>query len=188
MGIRQMARSGAVRCCVLGVALALLSTIAGTQSASGGQEGGGNQPDVLVSKSDASFIGGDVYNTTAVGQTLSRTKPRGSTATFYVRLQNDGPEDTFVRFRGCAGNGSFQVRYFAVDDNFQNPTDLTAFVIQGWTGPVDAESEGSPFLVRIKVKRSAPAGAVLNCKFKVDTSNDGITFFRDAVKMVVRRA
>lgn len=181
-------RRGAVRACVVGAALALLLTTTGTQPASGGQEGGGNQPDVLVSKSDASFIGGDVYNTTAAGQTLTRTKPRGSTASFYVRLQNDGPEDVFVGFKGCAGNGSFQVRYFAVDENFQNPTDLTYFVTQGWTGPVDAESESSPFLVRIKVKASAPAGAVLNCKFKVDTSPDGVTYFRDAVKMVVRRA
>lgn len=182
------ARRASTRRLVVGLAMVALLTAMGGPSAAGEPEGAGNQPDALVSKADASFSGDGVYNTSAVGQTLTRTKPRGSTASFYLRIQNDGPEDTWVNFRGCAGNNSFRVRYFGVDDNLQNPSDLTDLVVQGWTGPVAGGDEGSPFLVRITVNRTAPAGATLNCKFKVHTTSDGITYLRDAVKMVVHRA
>lgn len=181
-------RRASARRLVVGLAVASLLAAMASPSAAAEPEGAGNQPDVLVSRSDASFIGDGVYNTTAAGQTLTRTKPRGTTASFYVRLQNDGPVETFVSFRGCAGNSSFGVRYFVLDDNLQNPVEMTDLVVQGWTGPVPGDDEGSPFLVRIKVNQAAPAGATLNCKFKVHTSNDGITYLRDAVKMTVRRA
>lgn len=90
------ARCGSARRFVVALAAVAILAAMGSPSSADEPEGAADQPDVLVSKSDASFIGDGVYNTTAAGQTLTRTKPRGSSSSFYLRVQNDrpNPEET----------------------------------------------------------------------------------------------
>lgn len=139
------------------------------------------QPDMHVSKNGRTYVGDNLYNKTGAGQTLSRNAARGTTVRFYVRMQNDGDQATDVRFQGCAGNRSFAVRYFGVTPVL---VDYTSQVVAGATGLLPHGST-LPWMVEVKVKRAAAAGATLNCKFKVSATGTGLS---DAIVMTVRRS
>ena len=143
------------------------------------------QPDALVSKNARTYAGNGVYNTTGAGQTMSRNAARGTTVRFYVRTLNDGDEPIDVSFRGCAGNSSFKVTYFGVTPIL---IDYTPQVVAGFTGLVMPGPVGPDWVVEVKVKRTAPAGATLNCKFKLSATDESLTTRRDTVLMTVRRS
>lgn len=181
-------RRGLSRGVAAGAVVALLLTVGATPATA---EGEGvdpfplpEQPDVLVSKNNTTYAGDGVYNTTGAGQTMSRNAARGTTVRFYLRTQNDGDETIDVSFRGCAGNSSFQVTYFGVTPIL---IDYTPQVVAGFTGFVYPGPVGPDWVVEVKVKRTAPAGATLNCKFKLSTT-EGATTLRDTVLMTVRRS
>ena len=48
------------------------------------------QPDAEVRHSAGTYRGGDVYNTTGAGQSVTVGVARGRSTTFYVRVRNDG--------------------------------------------------------------------------------------------------
>jgi Regulator of chromosome condensation (RCC1) repeat len=53
------------------------------------------QPDALISKGSG-FVGNGIYNTTGAHQTLSVSRAPGKTATFKVKIQNDGGQTKTV--------------------------------------------------------------------------------------------
>lgn len=103
------------------------------------------QPDAKIRRSsDAGYVGNDVYNTTGTGQGRSSSNRRGTTATFFVQVQNDGPSPDQFTLRGSAAASGFTVRYLA------GATDVTALVVAGAfsTGPV---APGASFTLKVQV-------------------------------------
>lgn len=168
------------------VVVALLLMVAAPAPATAAVARGGplpEQPDGLVGKNGTVFAGDGIYNTTGAGQTMTRNAARGTTVHFFVEIQNDGDGTPMVHVRGCGSNSSFKVRYFSSPMH----TDNTASFVDGFDAPMFVPGVSPRWQVDVKVKSSAPAGAVLNCKLRLSIT-DGETTLRDTVAMVVRRS
>ena len=84
------------------------------------------QPDVKLRRSvDATYVGDDVYNTSGAGQGRTSSNRRGTTATFFAQVQNDGPNPDELTVKGSAGGSGFTVRYLV------GTTNVTAAVVAG---------------------------------------------------------
>lgn len=129
---------------------------------------GGNQPDVIVSSPDgADRVGANVYNTTGAGQGLFNEGPSGSTSVYRVTVQNDGPTRASIRFRGCAGNAKFRVRYFQVTPSPLVPDVNVTDAVSG-TGLVFSRDPGDTrtLSVVIKSKQGTADGENILCSLK----------------------
>ena len=126
------------------------------------------------------FAGDDVYNTTGAGQTRSTTVGAGGTATFYVRIQNDGNVTEPMTVKGTAGTTRFKITYFA------GTTDVTNQVTAGTypTGPLPPGANVKLKVV-IKAKAGTPVGASITASVKVTSTTD--TTKKDVVKATVTR-
>lgn len=73
------------------------------------------QPDNLLGKSASigAAVGGDVYNTTAAGQSLGLLSRKARAVNAYLFVQNDGSAADAFRVRGQAGNAFIPLSYFA---------------------------------------------------------------------------
>ena len=71
------------------------------------------QPDVIISREEERFVGDDFYTTTGDGQISIKTVRSGRSATFTIRVQNDGTAiDSFIlkgTTSGTASSGSVAV-------------------------------------------------------------------------------
>jgi glycerophosphoryl diester phosphodiesterase len=89
------------------------------------------RPDALLSRlATEGFVGDDVYNTKATGQSLRTTARRKATRTFYVRISNDGTEPATYAVTGSAPRPRSRVRYWSPQG-----VDVTAAVRSagGWS-------------------------------------------------------
>jgi glutamyl endopeptidase len=85
-----------------------------------------HRADAHVRRSDdQAFVGGDVVNTTGQGQTRSASVGRSRSATFYVRVQNDGSVADRFKVQGTGTSAGFTVRWLS------GRTDVTAAVRAG---------------------------------------------------------
>ena len=77
------------------------------------------QPDNLLSKSAAigAGVGGDVYNTTAAGQSLGLLSKQAKAVNATLFVQNDGTGSDAFRVRGQIGNAFIPLSYFAGSKN-----------------------------------------------------------------------
>lgn len=99
------------------------------------------KPDLMLKfPPDTLFLGDNIFNKNAVGQTLVDTVKPGETAIFQVRVQNDvesaqGMSDN-ITVKGTKEDSGWTVRYFT---NLTGGTDITVNVIgTGWsTGKLD---------------------------------------------------
>lgn len=179
------------RSAVLALSL-VMAIVAAGGTAGATPEGGVFQPDLQVSANGTTFVGNDTYNG-GRGQAVIRSAAPRATASFRVGLQIDppvSPEDiSDITLTGCgAGNSHFKVRYYL---SIAPRVDLTAdflgggFVVDTSISGADlilTEPSAMPFEVAIKVKPSAPAGAVFSCKIRAETLSGA-----DTVKVTVRR-
>ncbi len=114
------------------------------------------RPDALIRPSStSSWAGGDVYSPTGVGETVSTTTARGTTATFYIGAQNDGNVADAMTVAGPGGVKGFAVHYY------DGTTDVTTAVAQGTysTGPLPPGSYVS-ITMTVKIAKTVRSGTV----------------------------
>jgi hypothetical protein len=111
------------------------------------------QPDTLITTpGQPRFIGNDIYNTTAVGQTAVRTGRRGQTRTFYVRIHNDGTQTNTITLKGRRPRTGSTIRYT------QGDTDVTT-ALQSATGlplTIEPGTDYRQIRVQITIRPNAP--------------------------------
>ena len=146
-----------------------------------GCPGDRDQPDLAAKRgATGALVGDDVYTPNASGQTRLLRTPAGRTATFYVRIQNDGNRADRFRVTGQGAAPGFGVRYF------DGATDVTARVVAG-TYRTSMLNPGAARALRavVTVSRNAGAGASVTRLVTARSAND--TELVDAVKLTVRR-
>lgn len=112
------------------------------------------RPDGLIRRGGGPFVGDEVVNRTGVGQSRSAAVARGGTATFTVRVTNDGDRIDDLRVQGSRPASRFDVRFR------RNGADITAAVLNGTYRVQDvASGAGVPVVVAITARPGAPSGA-----------------------------
>ena len=112
-------------------------------------------PDARIkNRADGSILGDNVYNTDATGQSRTRPVSPGSTWTFAVQVQNDGPAVDSFTIHSRASAPPFTVRYFS--GYFNITSTVTG---QGATLKNLSPGQVRTIAVEIRVAADAPAGA-----------------------------
>ena len=152
---------------------------AGTLDATGADPGDGasasfrvagtatHRPDAQIGASTAGpWLGNGVYNVTGSGQSLLRTVARGSSGSFWMRVQNDGNvRDTFS-MKAPAAPAGFTVTYKV------GTTTMTAAVVAGTYERALAAGSTFKIHVIIGVKHTAAVGAVFHAKMLATSAGD----------------
>lgn len=138
------------------------------------------RPDAHLRLGTGEWFGDNVVNATGRNQTLSAIVGGGGTATFSVRIQNDGNITEPITLRGSATSDRFKVTYLA------GSTDITAAVVNGTyrTAPI---APGAKTKINVEIK--AKPVATLNSTVDVVVTATSTTFTtsKDAVKASVTR-
>ena len=142
----------------------------------------GPQPDGRIRVgTSGSFIGNDIYNTTATSQSVTRSAPRGTTITFNISIQNDGVDDDHYDVQGAGSSTHYTVKYF------DGVADVTSQVIAGtFLTPPITEGSTHVLTVKVKVKSTAPAGSKIGRLVTITSNDDGTK--QDAVKFIAKRS
>jgi len=127
------------------------------------------RPDGLISTASASgYIGNNIYNTTAAGQTRTATAPRSKTRTFYARVYNDGNVVNTFTIKGSAAPAGAQVHYY------RGTTDITPSLLSaaGWKARC---TPGSYVIIRmvIRINPTARIGSTKAAKLTATWTGDG---------------
>ena len=139
------------------------------------------RPDGRIKKGTGAYIGNDVYNTTGAGQTRTARLPRGATATYTVKVQNDHVVADTLRLKGTRSATYYRVTYTA------GTTDITDQVTAGtYTTPALAPGATHTIRATVKVKATAPAGTSLTGSLTATSTTD--TTAKDRVGFTTRRA
>jgi hypothetical protein len=110
------------------------------------------KPDALIHTSaETVFIGNNIYNLDGTNQTKSLTVQPGSTATYLLKIQNDGNVIDSLQVQGTAGGSGWTVQYFDVVTGRNITADVTGS--SGWW-ILDLAVGGSKIL-RLKVTPAA---------------------------------
>jgi photosystem II stability/assembly factor-like uncharacterized protein len=114
-------------------------------------------PDAQIAKGKNAFAGDDVYNATGASQTKTASVKPGKSATFRLKIQNDGDPDSFT-VKGCKGKGAFGVVYKSGKSN------VTSQVVAGTfgVGPIDFGVSKILTLI-MTAKGAAAAGSSKSC-------------------------
>ncbi len=147
---------------------------------SGFSSGGVFRPDVLIKRSsEATYSGDDIFNITAADQSVTGTVSAGNSATFDIKVQNDGSTDDAMRLVGCSRSNSFVVKYLT-----SRGTNITAAVVAGTHVTRTLPAGGQYRLVlRIRAGSTTASGAEKMCK--VIATSVGDARRKDAVKATV---
>lgn len=112
------------------------------------------RPDGLIRLGGGPFVGNDVINRTGVGQSRSATVAREGTATFTVRVTNDGDRTDDLRVQASRPATGFAVRFR------RDGADITGAVLEGTYRVRDvASGAGVPIVVAITAGPGTPSGA-----------------------------
>jgi hypothetical protein len=142
-----------------------------------------DRPDLAAKRgATGAFVGEDVHNASAVGQSRLLRVPAGRSATFYVRAQNDGNRPSRVRMNGLGpATRGFRVRYY------DGATDVTARLVAGtYRTPLLNPGGSRTLKVVVTVGTTAAVGSSITRTVSGISSNDGNAV--DRVKLIVRRA
>jgi Regulator of Chromosome Condensation (RCC1) repeat protein len=131
------------------------------------------QPDGSISNG-AGFVGGNIYNTTAVSQTIAVKRARGRSATFTVRIQNDGDATDKILVDGTSPATGFTMIVT------RNGTKVTKAFLAGTLGVILGPGRRQDLVVKITVKATTPSGRV-DRETVVLTSTNDVTH-KDAVR------
>jgi hypothetical protein len=139
------------------------------------------KPDGRIRKGTGAYVGNNIYNADGTGQSKSGAKPRGSTITFGITIQNDGTgADRFsVQATGSATT-MYRVRYF------RGTTEITTAVVAG-TYQTPLLAVGAKYLIttKVKVKSTATSGSSVTRLVTIRSVAD--TTKLDAVKFIGKR-
>ena len=138
------------------------------------------RPDARLRLGAGAFAGNDTYNTTGAGQSRSANVGNLGTATFTVRVQNDGNSTQDFTVKGLGSTNRFTVTYR------DGATNVTAQVVAG-TFLVDDLAPGAThdLTLTVKAKAGTPVGTTVNRLTTVTSTVD--TTRKDAVKATVTR-
>jgi M6 family metalloprotease-like protein len=145
------------------------------------------QPDNLVKNSaDSTYKGADIYEADPTDtQTVEQTLPRGNTATYHVKIENDGAIPETYMVTGPAdtstANADWTIAYY---DAYTGGTDITAEVTgTGWfTDFIDPDDS---VRIRVEVTPDPTAQEAEVLDVVVESSTTGYsTDLLDAVKAV----
>jgi virginiamycin B lyase len=138
------------------------------------------RPDGLIKRgSEASFIGGGIYNTTARGQTKGSGARRGQTRVFDLKLQNDGDTSDALDVNGCQSSKGFTVSYWQVSAGVTSRVASDRYS----TGTL-APGVVRTLAIKVKVAGSAAHGAVKSCRVTATSHTDPTR--KDAVEGQVK--
>lgn len=137
------------------------------------------QPDARIRRiGRTNQLGNDIYNTTAVGQTLTATAVGPSFRRFVVSIENDGDlADAFTVAAPGFPTSGYSVKYF------HRKTDITA-AIEAGTYQTPPIAPGGVYRIRAVVEVTPPLGVSGISRFVTVTSDaDGST--KDVVSFIV---
>lgn len=114
------------------------------------------RPDSQVKLSgDATYVGNNIYNSSGSGQQRTAGARRGTRATFYLRIQNDGNISDSFRVRAAGSSSAFYVHYFS------GSTDITNLVTgAGYVSRALSPTSGVTLRLEITVRGSASIGTI----------------------------
>ncbi len=116
------------------------------------------QPDNQIrNQGDGAYIGDGIYNTDGSSQTKSQTVDNNVTATYEIKIENDGNvSDTFT-VTGLAGGSGWTVTYY---DALAGGTDITAQVTgAGWSTGALASAASTEIRVEVTPDGTVAAGS-----------------------------
>jgi hypothetical protein len=123
-----------------------------------------HQPDTQIKAgADASYLGDNIYNIDGTGQTRSLSIKAGGSATFDVKIQNDGTATDKVTLRGTGASGAFTVKYYT---GISGGTDITSAVVAG-TYAVSGLAPAASQVLRLVVTTSRKAATGTSKNFLV---------------------
>jgi hypothetical protein len=140
------------------------------------------QPDGQIAIGIGSYVGNNIYNLTAAGQSKSKTVASGKKVTFMIKIQNDGggAKDKFtVHATGSAVTG-FTIKYL------KGTTNITTAVNNG-TFQVTKVAPGGSVTIKavVTVGSSAAHGASVTRLVTITSGNDPGQ--KDTVKLTAGR-
>jgi hypothetical protein len=134
------------------------------------------QPDARIGlRAAGPFVGNNVYSPTGVGEARSVSIRRGSSATAYVSIENDGLVAAAFTVKGSGAARGISVRYY------RGATNITAAVLGG-TYSTGAIAAGGSVVIRMVVTAAKTSAASANLLVR-PASIAGTT--PDAVRAVV---
>lgn len=126
-------------------------------------------------------MGNGVYNANAADQTVATTVGAGGTATFTVRLENDGNLIDALRVTGTASTLTYRITYLV------GTTDVTSEVVAGRYGTSALAPDARATLrVVIKARAGVPVGSVGKAKITIASATTPAAL--DVVKAKLTRA
>lgn len=138
-----------------------------------------HQPDGLIKRSSAStFVGDDIYESTAKSQVVESRTSRRSTASFTIRITNDGSSKDSFMVDGCGSSGGFRVRYAKGSDSITRAVVNGTYKIAGVL-----PNRGVSISLKITVGRDVLPGMRRSCPVLSVSVHDPAA--RDAVKAKV---
>lgn len=141
-----------------------------------------HRPDGRIRLGTGSYIGNNVYNTTAAGQSKTGSAAPQNKVSFTISIQNDGANAAKfdVHATGVAA-GYYVVKYL------RNGSDITAAVAAG-TYQTTSLAPGATFLIvaKVTVKASATAGSQV-VRLVTISSLDAVPL-QDTVKFTAKRS
>jgi alpha-tubulin suppressor-like RCC1 family protein len=139
-----------------------------------------HRPDGLIRLGAGAFAGNDVYSATGTGQARSAHVGNRGTATFTVRVQNDGNTTQTFTVKGLGPTTRFAVTYR------NGSVNVTSGVVAGTftTAPL-APGATQNVTLTIKAKAGTPIGTTLNRLTTFTSTADASR--KDAVKATVTR-
>lgn len=152
------------------------------------QVAGANKTDLQIrSTADAAFLGDNVY-TDGTDQVKTLTVPNGKTATFVVRVENDGGSgyDSYKLFAQTLDTGSWTLQYKAADGS-----DITAELTDtqaGWTSPLLDMGEYAEIRVLVTPKATLAGGASTLPKLLISAQSENDPAQGDAVYAITNVA
>ena len=139
------------------------------------------KPDGRIRKGSGTLVGNNIYNATGDMQTRIGAAARGSTITFTLSIQNDGPVGGRFKVAATgAAAANYQVTYF------KGSTNITSAVVAG-TYQTASVAPGNVFAITAKVKVLAGATVGSSVTRLVTISAVADPSSVDAVKLVGKR-
>jgi hypothetical protein len=136
------------------------------------------QPDALIS-TGTTFVGNNVYNATASGQSVQHGIQTGSTGTFTIKLTNDGLITDTFKVSGPGSSAGFTATYLV------GSTNVTAQVVAGtYTISSLAPGAAASMVLKVKVGNSVAVGTTHSWLVKQTSTVTG--GFTDAVQAVAK--
>jgi hypothetical protein len=137
------------------------------------------RPDGRIKVGSGALAGNDIYDTTGDSQSRTGSAVRGKTIKFTVSVQNDSKPDRF-KIQGAGSATHYTVKYF------RGSTNITSAVVAGtYTTRELKTDEAIPFIVKVKVKSSAPAGSSVTRLVTITSVADPAV--KDVVKLTGKR-